>query len=146
MIRTVGAVASHVAVALTAPAGPVFTPSVAALAATSTVTFDPLVGVTTSVYSAALPAVNAPFVPPATVTSPVTKSVTSSENSNVAVNAVVELILGGTPVIRTVGAVASHVAVTLTAPAGPVLRPSLAAFAATSTVTFVEPEGVTTSV
>ena len=92
-------------------------------------------------------AVNAPFVPPVTVTSPVTNPVTDSENMNVAVNAAVELILGGTPVIATVGAVASQAAVADTADAGPVVPPpSVAEFAATVTTTSVEPEGVTASV
>ena len=75
-----------------------------------------------------------------------TKSVTSSENSNVAVNALLELILAGTPVIATDGAAASHVAVALSALAGPRLRPSVAEFAFTSTVTFDPLVGVTTSV
>ena len=86
-------------------------------------------------------------MPPVTVTSPVTKSVTASENMNVAVSGEVELIFDGTPVIRTVGAVASHVAVALSALAGPVLPPpSVAEFAATVTTTSAEPAGVTNSV
>ena len=83
-------------------------------------------------------------MPPVTVTSPVSNPVTSSEKVNVAVKAVMELILAGTPVIATVGAVASQIAVALTAVAGPVLKPSVAAFAATSTTTFTPPVGVTT--
>ncbi len=46
---------------------------------------------------------NVPFVPPVTVTSPVTNSVTASEKVNVAVSAAVELIFAGTPPISTVG-------------------------------------------
>ena len=90
-------------------------------------------------------AVNVPFVPPVTVTSPVTNPVTSSENVNVAVNTAVELILGGTPVISTVGASASQVAVADTAVAGPLLRPSVAELAATVTVTLDPLAGVTAS-
>ncbi len=115
-IVTVGAAASQTAVAVTADAGPVLRPSVAELAATSTVTFDPLVGVTASVYSRPLPE-NAPFVPPATVTSPVTNPVTASENVNATLSAAVELIFAGTPVIETVGlSPSSSVTVTKTAP------------------------------
>ena len=145
-ISTAGDAASHVAVADTADAGPVLTPSVAELAATVTTTFDPLVGVTASVYVVPLTAVNVPFVPPVTVTSPVTNPVTASEKVNVAVSAAVESIVAGTPVIPTVGAAASQIAVADTVDAGPVLLPSVAESAATVTTTFAEPEGVTTSV
>ena len=57
-----------------------------------------------------LPA-NAPFEPPATVTSPVAKPVTSSEKVKVAVKASVALIASGTPVISSVGAAVSTVKV-----------------------------------
>ena len=57
-----------------------------------------------------LPA-NAPFEPPVTVTSPVTKPVTSSEKVKVAVKASVALIASGTPVIVSVGAAVSTVKV-----------------------------------
>ena len=146
VISTVGAAASHVAVAATAETGPVLAPSVAAPAATLTTTFDPLVGVTASVYTLALVLANVPFVPPVTATSPVSNPVTSSENVNVAVNTVVELIADGTPVISTVGAAASQVAVAATAEVGPVLSPSVAEFAATLTTTFDPLVGVTASV
>ena len=147
VISTVGAATSHVAVAETADAGPVFRPSVAEFAATVTVTASEPVGVTASVYSVPLTAVNAPFVPPVTVTSPVTNPVTASENVNVAVSAAVESIVAGTPVISTVGAATSHVAVTDTADAGPVVfRPSVAEFAATVTVTSDPLVGVTANV
>ncbi len=86
---------------------------------------------------------NAPAAPPVTVTSPIANPVTASENVNVAVSTVRELIFAGTPPISTVGAVASQVAVALTADAGPVLRPSVAASAATVTTTSAEPDGVT---
>ncbi len=139
--------ASQVAVAVTAETGPVFTPSVAASAATVTTTWAEPAGVTASLYVVSLTAVNVPVPPPVTVTSPAAKPVTSSENVNVAVNGVREVILAGTPVIETVGAVASHSAVALTAKAGPVLPPpSVAASAATVTTTSAEPEGVTASV
>ena len=62
-----------------------------------------------------------PFVPPVTVTSPFSNPVTSSEKVNFAVNSWVELTEAGTPVISSVGAVASFSAVLLTACAGPVL-------------------------
>ena len=58
----------------------------------------------------------------------------------------IELICDGTPPIVTVGAVASQVAVAETADAGPVLRPSVAEFASTSTVTLDPLVGFTTSV
>jgi hypothetical protein len=145
VIVTVGADVSQTAVAETAVAGPVFTPSVAAFAATVTTRFDPLVGVTASVYVVPLPE-NVPFVPPVTVTSPVANPVTDSLNVNVAVSAFVELIRLGTPVIVTVGADASQTAVAETADAGPVLAPSVAALAATVTTTFAVPDGVIASV
>ena len=52
-----------------------------------------------------------PLVPPATVTSAVSKPVTSSEKVKVAVKASVALIASGTPVIATVGAAVSTVKV-----------------------------------
>ena len=80
-------------------------------------------------------------------TPPVSKPVTASEKVKVAVNWVVELIFAGTPVISTVGRVASQVAVIETALAGPVLlSPSVATSAATVTTTSAEPVGVTSSV
>ena len=80
--------------------------SVAASAATSTVTSPLAVGVIDAVYTlSAVVAVNAEAVPLPTVMSPATKPVTSSEKVNVAVNAAV--LVGGTPVIVTVGAVLS---------------------------------------
>ncbi len=127
-------------------AGPVLAPSVAAPAATVTTTSAEPEGVTASVYTLALVLANVPFVPPVTVTSSVTNPVTSSENVNVAVSAAVELIFDGNPVIVTVGAAASQVAVSVAAAAGPVLAPSVAAPAATVTTTSTEPEGVTASV
>ena len=90
--------------------------------------------------------VNSPFVPPVTVTSPVTNSVTTSENANVAVNASVELITDGTPVIATVGTSASQTAVAVVAFGGPVLSPSVAELVSTVTTTFCPPTGVTPSV
>ena len=146
VISTVGAVASHVAVSVTADAGPVLVPSLAAFAATVTVTSVEPEGVTASVYSVALTAVNVPFVPPVTVTSAVANPVTSSEKVNVTPSAAIELIFAGTPPIVTDGAAASHVAVAETAEAGPVLRPSLAELAATSTTTLDPPVGITASV
>ena len=92
-----------------------------------------------------LPA-NAPRVPPVTVTSPMTNPVTASENSNSAVNGALELILAGTSLMLTVGAAASQVAKAETSLAGPVLRPSVAASAATVTTTSAPPVGVTASV
>ena len=96
LIVTVGAAASHLAVAATADAGPVLAPSVAEFAPTETVRSVESVGVTASVYVFPLPA-NVPFVPPVTVTSPVSNPVTSSDQVNVAVSCVVELIFEGTP-------------------------------------------------
>ena len=82
-----------------------------------------------------------------TATSSASNPVTASENSKLAVKAAVELIPDGTPLISTVGAVASHAAVALTADAGPALpAPSCAAPAATVTVTSTVPAGVTTRV
>ena len=144
-METAGAAVSQVAVAETADAGPVLTPSVAELATTVTVTLDPPAGVTARVYDLPLPA-NAPLVPPVTVTSPAANPVTSSDQLNVAVSAVLELIFGGTPAMETVGATASQVAVAETADAGPALRPSVTEFAATVTATLDPPAGVTTSV
>ena len=80
--------------------------SVATFAATSTVTSPLAAGVISAVYT--LPAVvsaNAEAVPLPTVMSPSTKPVTSSEKVNVAVNA--SVLVPGTPVIATVGAVLS---------------------------------------
>ena len=54
---------------------------------------------------------NAPLEPPVTVTSPVTKPVTSSEKVKVAVKAVVALIASGTPPMVSVGAAVSTVKV-----------------------------------
>ena len=85
-------------------------------------------------------------MPPDTVTSVASKPVTDSEKVNVAVNGVIVLIFSGTP-IATVGAAASHSAVTLIADAGPVLPlSSVTPFSATVIFTFTAPFGVTTSV
>ena len=54
-------------------------------------------------YFLALATVNVPFVPPVTVTSPVTKPVTSSDHVNVTLSAVVVLIAEGNPPISTAG-------------------------------------------
>ena len=86
------------------------------------------------------------MVPPVTVMSVAVNPVTASEKTNSAVKAVVELILGGTSLISRVGAATSQVAIFETALAGPVLRPSVAASAATVTTTLAEPVGVTASV
>ena len=88
---------------------------------------------------------NAPFVPPVTVTSSALNPVTGSENANVAVNT--ELITVGTPVISSVGRVESLRAVTRAACAGPALpATSSAACGPTSTATSPSPDGTTTSV
>ena len=91
-------------------------------------------------------AANAPAVPPVTVMSVAANPVTSSEKTNSAVKAVVELIRAGTSLMVTVGRSASQVAVAVAALGGPVLTPSVAASAATVTTTFAEPVGVTASV
>ena len=76
------------------------------------------------------------MVPPLTVASPFTNPVTASEKMKFAVMTAVELMFAGTPVISTVGGLAiSQTAVAETADAGPVLRPSVAEFAFTVTVT-----------
>ena len=105
---------SEVAVAEIAETGPVLKPSVAASATTVTTTSADPVGVTAIMYDLALVLVNVPFAPPVTVTSPASNPVTSSENVKIAVNAAVELILVGTPVILTVGAIVSSLSVTFT--------------------------------
>ena len=64
----------------------------------------------------------------------------------VAVKFVVEFMLAGTSEMVTVGPVSSQVAVAETAEDGPVLKPSVAASAATVTTTSAEPSGVTSSV
>ena len=89
---------------------------------------------------------NVPSVPPVTVTSAAVNPVTSSDHVNVTLSAVVVLIFDGTPPIVTVGAAPSHVAVALTAEAGPMLTPSVAEFAVTDTTTFDPLVGVTVSV
>ena len=86
------------------------------------------------------------LVPPLTSMSAVSNPVTSSEKVNVASRLAVALILGGTPPIVTVGASASQAAVLVTAAAGPVLRPSLAASCRTVTVTSSPSSGVTARV
>ena len=84
---------------------PLPAPSVATLAATSTVTAPVAVGVIRAVYTDVLVAVNDEAVPLPTVMSPTTKPVTASEKVKVAVNGPV--LVAGTPVIVTVGAVVS---------------------------------------
>ena len=83
-IASVGTVPSHVAVATTFCAGPVFTPSVAVSLRTVTVTFVFPSGVTSSVYVVPLVLANGPLRPPTTSTSPITNSLTSSEKVKVA--------------------------------------------------------------
>ena len=82
-----------------------------------------------------------------TVTSSVLNLVTGSENANAAVNASTPTTTSGTPILSA-GAVASHVAVALTACAGPALPwPSTAAPTMTVIVTSSPiPHGVTSSV
>ena len=94
----------------------------------------------------ALVTVKALLVPPATVTSAVSKPLTSSEKVKVAWNVAVELIFAGTPEIATVGATLSHVAVAVTSAAGVRFTPSVAASFGTVTTTFAPPAGVSTSV
>ena len=92
-------------------------------------------------------AANVPVVPPVTATSPAANSVTSSDHVNVTLRSLVELIFDGTPLIPTVGAVASQVAVASAADAGPALPPpSVAESAATVTTTLDPDVGVTSSV
>ena len=146
LIVSVGATASHSAVAASSATGPVFTPSVAEPAFTVTVTSSSPAGDTTSVYTDALVDLNAPLAPPSTITSAASKPVTSSEKVNITVKLTVELIFPGTPSIVSSGATASHSAVTTSSCTGPVFTPSVAEPAFTVTVTSFEPSGVTTSV
>ena len=96
----------------------------------------------TSEYTVALVAVKVPLVPPVTVISFVSNSVTSSVNVKVAVSSAVELILDGRPVIVTSGVASSQTAVTVSGSAGPVFKPSVAVFAPTVTTTSADPFGV----
>ena len=137
VMDSVGTMPSQVAVALSALVGPVLRPSVALLAATVTVRFLLSSGVMTNVYSVALVAVNVPLSPLVTVTSLISKSVTASLKVKVAVRFVVLLILAGIPVISTVGAAVSQVAVALWALAGPRLSPSVTAFLRIVTTTLL---------
>ena len=98
-----------------------------------------------AVYSSPLPD-TAPAEPPSTVTSSVLKPVTPSEKVKVAVNDAVLPMAAGTPVIDSVGGVASHVALADTALAGPVRPLPVAAPALTVTTASEPPAGVTTSV
>ena len=88
------------------------------------------------------------LVPPSTVTSARSNPVTASLNVNVAsIVSLAALNAAGSSVIVTVGAAASYTAVSLTAPAGPVLpATSVTRFAATSTFTSPLPSGVTSAV
>ena len=142
---TVGPVSSHSTMTTSGAAGAVFTPSVAASLTTVSTTSTSPSGVTTSAYSVLPDSVNVFFIPPLTVTSPISKSVTSSEKVNVTVNGAVLLIFSGTP-IATVGATTSHCAVADSAAAGPVFTPSVAASFATVTTTSLSSSGVTTIV
>ena len=118
---------------------PVFAPTL-----TTTLVFP--LGVTVRLYELPLPE-KALAVPPVTVTSEASNPVTSSDQVNVTLRLFVELIAEGTPPITTVGAVASQVAVSLSADAGPVLPPpSVPTFAPTLTTTSVFPLGVTVRV
>ena len=147
LIVTVGAVLSHFAVATSSTNGPVFKPaSVAASAITVTVTSSPSFGVTTSMNSVKFPTpVKSLFVPPDTVTSSVSKSVTASEKVNVAVKAFVEVIHSSIPIV-TVGALGSYSE--LASAVAPLSLParSWAAPAASDTVTLPAAVGVISAV
>ena len=84
-------------------------------------------------------------MPPVTSTSPVTNSVTVSENVKVAVSPAVERIFSGKPVMVTDGAESSHIPVNETSLVGPLFTPSDAEDSTTTTTTSAFPDGVMTS-
>ena len=122
-------------------------PSVATLGPTFTRTVAPRSGVTSSVYILALTAVNVPFVPPTTLTSPMSNSMTSALKVNVIVmGSVLVICPGPSTSIVSIGTLASQTDVIETADTGPEFdSASVAEFASTLTTTSFSPTGRTCS-